>query len=285
MNVRSRKTAFTLVELLVVIGIIAILLAILLPVVGRVRESASRAACLSNLHQIAAYLQEYQNCFGEKLPIYITAQYADKAIYFGNVNQYSNLGLLVFAGIAPGAGSDNARVFYCPGSSVGGTQRRFNYFDPNDPKGSNPWVGLPGFSTRITYSLRPEYWVWDGTTTYWNVQAPNARWDMDRTTSSQDMFIHPPTNTAAVFPKVQTLNHGSSAALITDLIDINAVNRRLIHRGGWNVLSANWSAKFVPQECFARDVEVLEAMEAANPNGAPAVRRAWFDLWQELDRY
>jgi prepilin-type N-terminal cleavage/methylation domain-containing protein len=285
MNLLPRRTAFTLIELLVVIGIIAILLAILLPVVGRVREAANRVACLSNLHQIATYLQEYQNRFREQLPIYITAKYADKAIYHGSVNEYSNLGLLVFAGIAPGSGSDNGRVFYCPGSTVAGTQRRFNYLDPNDPVGSNPWVGLPGFSTRITYSLRPEYWVWDGTANYWNVQYPNAQWDMDRTTSSQDAFIHPPTNTAPVFPKVQTFNHGSSAALITDLIDITAVNRKLIHRGGWNVLYANWSAKLVPKECFARHVEVLEEMEAANPNGAPAVRRAWFDLWQELDRY
>ena len=44
--------AFTLIELLVVIAIIAILIALLFPVLGIVEEKANRAKCLSNLHQI-----------------------------------------------------------------------------------------------------------------------------------------------------------------------------------------------------------------------------------------
>ena len=54
-----KRCGFTLVELLVVVGILALLTALLLPVFGRVRENGRRAACQSNLHQIGLAMQEY----------------------------------------------------------------------------------------------------------------------------------------------------------------------------------------------------------------------------------
>lgn len=66
---RSRLKAFSLVELLVSVAVIAVLAAILLPAVGRVRTGAQTAQCASNLRQIGVALAACISDSDMKLPV------------------------------------------------------------------------------------------------------------------------------------------------------------------------------------------------------------------------
>ncbi len=73
----ARRGGFTLIELLTVIAIIGILAAILIPTVGKVRESAKRSKCMSNVRQITmALISQANQDRRQRFPAYRAGNWA-----------------------------------------------------------------------------------------------------------------------------------------------------------------------------------------------------------------
>jgi prepilin-type N-terminal cleavage/methylation domain-containing protein/prepilin-type processing-associated H-X9-DG protein len=105
MSNRSRPRGWTLIELLVVIGIIAVLLAILLPVLGLAREQARRAACAKRLQSAGAALVLYANANTGRLPQHPLETHAGESFPY-------QIPLLTAESIVPGGTPRD--LFYCP---------------------------------------------------------------------------------------------------------------------------------------------------------------------------
>lgn len=111
---RAKTPGFTLIELLTVIAIIGILAAILIPVVGTVRDSARAAQCTSNLRQIGNGIMLYAEDHNGHAP---PAQYGGQTAYntwHRYVAPYLDFKGIPEQGIHWRAGSAEPTIFHCP---------------------------------------------------------------------------------------------------------------------------------------------------------------------------
>ncbi len=119
------KRGFTLIEVLVVLGVIGLLMAILLPAVNAARENNRRAQCSGNLKSIGLALQAYESVFG----MYPSAWYANHTLPSdGSPGSYKHFS--VYTHLLPQLGSE--QLF----ASVNLDLESFTY-GPSDIDGAN----------------------------------------------------------------------------------------------------------------------------------------------------
>lgn len=239
------RRGFTLIELLVVVAIVAVLAALLLPTLGKAREAASRAVCLSNLRQTHLVLLVYATYNHDQLPLGFRdgspagIKQFNSMIYSGTSKHFVLFGLLQQAGLL-----NEPAALYCPSETD--PARQYNTPQNPFPSALTPPTGnLATVNVQAGYAGRP----------FTAIPDDPAQW------------------TGRTFIRVSDLRR---QALLSDLTTtpVRLVTR---HKVGINVLYADGSARWQPKQKFATVLNLCPSIsQQYNDNQV--------SLWSSLDQ-
>jgi len=227
----TRRTAFTLVELLVVISIISLLLSLLAPTLTRSRELTRRALCANNLHQIHGAVTTYSSERRDWLPTMndgsstnpqnnLTCTHWSRWYYIVGMG-YNNLGNLRVSGHLTGG-----EMLYCP--SQKNEAFTYEYYSPW-PKSVQPGPTAAN-GVRLAYGFNPY------------VKDPAANW--------KRLYQH-----TTSFPAYKIL-----------LFDILEGRSAIAHNDpGWNILTGDGGCRYVVEETIP-DVEMRDPSFGDRPH-------------------
>lgn len=260
------RRAFTLIELLIVIGTVVLLVGMLFPVVIKSREAANRAACLSNLHQLGCAYLSYAQQNHDYIPIgYLSdqeqfnyvAHYNDSA---GGWKSYSLLaGLLYEARLLP-----SPQTYYCPSQ----TNPQFQFGNNAVSADSNWWpfvttnVGAKRH-TRIAYGTRPV-----------------AAWHTVLVGSAYKVKYPSP------MPRLMTYR---KLAVLSDVVSTPSYLDQG-HKKGINVLFGDTSARWVDRSQFGVSLRLIPNTSfdlvymTTNPLFLDQTKKPPTGVWADLDR-
>jgi prepilin-type N-terminal cleavage/methylation domain-containing protein len=224
---KRERAAFTLVELLVVIGIVAVLIGVLLPALAQARDAATRTSCLSNLRQAHQMFALYALENRDQVPLGYRAgrKQFNSMVYSATTGRFVLFGLLY-----PTKYMRVPSVFFCPAE----TDERSMLGTP-----VNPWPpGPDGDATKHTYAgygCRPQVDIPDDPSDYASRPLPR-------------------------------LTRFKNQAIFADLTALPArVDTR--HRRGVNVLYGNGSAHWVLRATFDKELAPCTSINPQfNPN-------------------